>query len=66
MRYIHGNSNVKKLGNLKFTGANLTKLFVNAVQQLNIKGRLNLDKLYVHSMKELYIDAYNFHIQLYI
>ena len=28
--------------NLKFTGANLNKLIVNAIQQLNIKNHLDI------------------------
>jgi hypothetical protein len=57
--------NIKVYMNLRYTGANLTKIIVNAVQHLNLKGHLNIDKLYHKSMKELYIDAYNFHTQLY-
>ena len=49
---------IKMYMNLRFTGANLTKLVVNAVQQLNLKGYFNIDKLYYKSTKELYIDAY--------
>lgn len=51
--------------NLRYTGANLIKLSVNAVQHLNLKNYLNIDKLFRKSMKELYYDAYNYHTQLY-
>ena len=51
--------------NFRFTGANLTKLAINAVQSLNVKGHLHLSKIFQRSMKELYLDAYNFHTQLY-
>lgn len=51
--------------NLRFTGANLIKLVINAVQSLNVKAHLNIDKIFQRSMKELYNDAYNFHTQLY-
>jgi hypothetical protein len=37
--------------NLRFTGANLNKLIVNAIQQLNIKNHLNIEKIYKKSMK---------------
>lgn len=51
--------------NLRFTGANLNKLIVNAIQQLNIKNYLNIEKIYKKSMKELYIDAFKYHTELY-
>lgn len=56
---------LKCYGGLRFTGANLVKLTVNAVQYLNLRGYLNVDKIFSKSMKELYVEAYNFHTQLY-
>jgi len=43
----------------------LPKVALNAIQSLNMKNYINLDKIFHKSMKELYIDAYNFHTQLY-
>lgn len=51
--------------NLRFTGANLIKMTINAIQYLNLKGYISIDKVFYKSMKELYIDAYNYHTQLY-
>ena len=51
VRHAHSRAMLKGLSSLKFTGANMCKLLVNVVQQLNLKGRLSLDKLYHKSMK---------------
>jgi hypothetical protein len=50
---------------LRFTGANLIKLVVNAIQGLNLKGHMNIDKIGQRSLKELYVEAYEYHTQLY-
>ena len=42
---------VKVEMNLRFTGANLNKLIVNAIQHLNIKNYLNIEKIYKKSTK---------------
>lgn len=55
----------KSYMNLRYTGANLIKLTINTVQYLNLKGYLKIDKIFHKSMKELYIEAYNFHTQMY-
>lgn len=55
----------KSYMNLRYTGANLIKLTINAVQYLNLKGYLKIDKIFNKSMKELYSEAYNFHTQMY-
>jgi hypothetical protein len=64
-RHVHSKVGSKSLMKFRFTGANLVKLAINAVQSLNIKGHLQIDKICSRSMKELYVDAYNFHTQLY-
>jgi hypothetical protein len=54
LRNLHVQIECKSLGNLRFTGANLVKLAVNAVQSLNVKGELTLDRISRRSLKELY------------
>lgn len=58
LRHIHNKIECKSLGPLRFTGANLVKLAVNAVQSLNVKSELNLDRIGRRSLKELYEEAY--------
>ncbi len=51
IRDVMGRIVIKMYMNLRFTGANLSKLVVNGVQQLNLKGYFNIDKLYYKSTK---------------
>ena len=64
-RDVYHKIKVKSYLNLRYTGANLMKLTVNGVQYLNLKGYFNIEKIFVKSMKELYVEAYNFHTQMY-
>jgi hypothetical protein len=64
-RSIHTQIECKSLGNLRYTGANLVKMAVNAVQSINVKGELALDRISRRSLKELYEEAYEYHTQLY-
>lgn len=64
-RTIHSQIECKSLGKLRYTGANLVKMVVNAVQSLNVKGELALDRISRRSLKELYEEAYEYHTQLY-
>lgn len=60
-RNLHAQIECKSLGNLRYTGANLMKMAVNAVQSLNVKGELALDRISRRSLKELYEEAYEYH-----
>ena len=65
IRHIHAKIDCKSLSSLRFTGANLVKLAVNAIQSLNVKGGLQLDRIARRSLTELYEEAYEYHTQLY-
>lgn len=54
VRYLHTTIDFKLIEGLRFTGANLMKLAVNAVQSLNVKNQLNVNKIVRRSLKELY------------
>lgn len=51
IRHLHAKIECKSLTALRFTGANLVKLAVNAVQSLNVKGALQLDRIVRRSLK---------------
>lgn len=51
IRDIHAKIQCKSILRLKFTGANLVKLAVNTVQNMNLKGHINLDKIFHKSLK---------------
>lgn len=50
-RDIHTKIMCKHIQRLKFTGANLVKLTVNTVQNINLKGHINIDKIFQRSLK---------------
>jgi hypothetical protein len=54
LRHVHAKIQCKCIQSLRFTGANLVKLAVNAVQSLNVKGEMSIDRIARHSLKELY------------
>ena len=41
--------------NFRYTGTNIIKLLINAAQNLNLKNYMNIEKIFVKSMKELYL-----------
>ena len=48
-----------------YTGLNLSKLVVNVAQCLNLKSDINVDKIFLKSIKQLYQQAYKYHTELY-
>ena len=65
MRDIHSNITYKTIQNLRFTGSNLIKICLNTIHTLNINEHLHIETLFLQATKELYQEAYTFHVDLY-
>lgn len=44
----------KQYMNVRYLGANLEKLIINAGQSLNMNNQMNADKIFQKTLKELY------------